>query len=61
MTVSLPSIHTEVLDPVGVRVTGLPILCQTTGPPSPVCSCSRPSAVSPFSSPTFHLALLTNW
>ena len=38
-----------------------PILCQTTGPPSPVSSCSRPSAVSAFSSPTFHLALFTNW
>src|SRR5262249_858704 len=38
-----------------------PILCQVTGAPSPVCSCTRDSARSADSSPVFHLALFTNW
>ncbi len=38
-----------------------PILCHSTGPPSPVSACRRPSAPNAVSSPTFHLALLTNW
>jgi len=32
-----------------------------TSPPSPVCSCRRPRARKAASSPTRHLALLTNW
>ena len=38
-----------------------PILCHSTGPPSPVSSCSRPSARNAVSSPTRHFADFTNW
>src|SRR5699024_10382249 len=38
-----------------------PILCHSTGPPSPVSVCRDPRRRKTSSSPTFHLALLTNW
>src|SRR5689334_23213710 len=38
-----------------------PILCHSTGPPSPVSSCSSPSRSSTVCSPMRHLADFTNW
>ncbi len=38
-----------------------PILCHSTGPPVPVSTCTRWSALNASSSPTFHFADFTNW
>ena len=36
-------------------------MCHSTAPPTPRSVCARPSSANALSSPTFHLALLTNW